>query len=280
MTMTLNLNELSSTTYQKSISWDQRDAIIYAIATGHTHKGINFDNLNLVYERNLSVLPPFCTVLARNASPTLKDLGGDYTRVVLAGTESNFLQPLPTAGTAQATTRIISVADKGKTKGALITMETRLSIDHSDYAIITTQQMARGDGGCGDLDNNHDKNPRRATRPNRKPDISHPISTRPDQAALYRLLGDHNPLHIDSNAAQAAGFKTPIMHGLCTYGVAFQGLTSVSKEPVKIFSMRFSAPVYPGEPLLLNLWYEGRYRHFELLATRRDHCVTVSGIAE
>lgn len=277
--MPLNLKELSSKTFNQSISWDERDVIIYAIATGHTHKGINRENLDLVYEKNLRVLPPFCTVLARNASPTLKDLGGDYTKVVLASTESRFLLPLPVAGSADATTKIISVADKGESKGAIITMETRLSIVQEDYAIILTQQMARGDGGCGDFSSGSDKTLSRGSKPIRSPDHSISLTTRTDQAALYRLLGDHNPLHIDADAAKASGFHTPIMHGLCTYGIAFQALNSVSPKLFDTFSIRFSAPVYPGEPLELNLWQEEEHHYFELLATARDQSVTVSGVA-
>jgi len=200
------------------VSWDERDVITYALATGYARAGVEQRNLRYVYERDLVVVPSFATALARNGAPTVADLGGDYSNSVLASVHAQFLQPLPAAGTATATSRVRGIRDRGRPRGALIELETILANGEAHYARVTTNLLARADGGCGQLGTVSEF----GQLPDRAPDHSLLLSTRPDQAALYRLLGDFNPLHIDPVAAQMAGFTGPILHGLCSYGIALQ----------------------------------------------------------
>ena len=224
----------------------------------------------------LSVIPSFATALTRNTLPTLTDLGGDHSKTVLASITANFVQAIPTSGSLTSSTTVSSIKDRGHDKGALVTLQTTLKKDETIYAIITNSLMARADGGCGQLGNNIAF----SVTPKRPPDNSKLLTTRPDQAILYRLLGDHNPLHIDPKAAKRAGFDQPILHGLCTYGIANRGLYETTEHQFNTVEARFSAPVYPGETLRLDIWQEAAATHFELYAHERNICVMSHGKAK
>lgn len=273
--MPLNIQQLASARFQKTMNWDQRDIITYALATGHTQNGINNNNLKFVYENNLTVLPSFATVLARNAVPTIAELGGDYSKVVLASIEAKFEQPLPPSGSLVANTVVSAVNDKGPDKGAMVVLTTQLESENRLYASVTASTFARADGGCGQLGKAAVTPP----RPDREADQQLLLTTRKDQAVLYRLLGDYNPLHIDPSTARKAGFEQPILHGLCTYGIAYRGLIESTHAKIKSLSARFSAPVYPGETLRIDIWNEQPAIHFELYAVERNIRVMSLGFA-
>jgi acyl dehydratase len=145
------------------------------------------------------------------------------------------------------------------------------------YTLLSTT-FARGDGGFGGPAGS---GPEPHTIPSRKPDLTHTVETRKDQALLYRLNGDRNPLHSDPELAKRVGFPVPILHGLCTYGNACRAiLTAVCKyDHTKIagFDVRFSSPVYPGESIATDIWVDGKTVSFRCRVPERDVTVINNG---
>jgi acyl dehydratase len=131
--------------------------------------------------------------------------------------------------------------------------------------------FARGDGGFGGP---KEGAPEPHAVPDRAPDLVHEAATRPDQAFLYALSGDRNPLHRDPNVARMAGFPRPILHGLCTYGIACRSVLSAvcDYDPARItgFDVRFSAPVFPGETIVTEMWVDGAIVSFRSKVKERD----------
>jgi acyl dehydratase len=123
---------------------------------------------------------------------------------------------------------------------------------------IVSSIFARGDGGFG---GSPDGGPALHPIPDRAPDLVKECDTRPDQALLYALSGDRNPLHRDPAFAKMVGFPRPILHGLCSYGTACRAVLSTvaryQPERVKQFDVRFSKPVFPGETLVVEMWQDG-----------------------
>jgi len=273
--MPLDIAQAQSAHFEKTMHWSEKDSIIYALACGYGRDGVDSSNRHYFYERELAVAPGFASALARNAAPSVAEFGGEYSKSVLASERCEFFNPLPTNGSIQAHTSVSAVIDKGADKGVLVALDTLLEDSQKKYARITACIMARADGGCGSF-GSIEKN---AIKPERAADLSLSIPTRPDHAALYRLLGDINPLHIDNSAAQAAGFKAPILHGLCTYGIAGCEIDRLFADAIlHSIDARFSAPVYPGETLRLDVW-KGDTAHFELHAIERGVRVLSSGVA-
>jgi acyl dehydratase len=203
------------------------------------------------------VLPTFAAVLVQfRGAPRVKV--GDYDRAMsVHGEQSVSLRrPLSPSGSVTIRNKITGVYDKGS--GALVRTETLgwLPGDPADQPTITTNWSVfiRGEGGFGIPE------PRAAswTAPQGEPDQILTCRTRPDQALLYRLSGDHNPLHSDPGYAAQAGFAKPILHGMCTYGVVGRRLLGELAEgdPVRFAMMsgRFSKPVLPGDDLRVALW--------------------------
>jgi acyl dehydratase len=147
------------------------------------------------------------------------------------------------------------------------------ALDREALATLTTTCFARDSGGCGSAG---EQVPSPHVGPSREPDHRVRYQIRPDAALLYRLTGDRNPLHADPTAAQAAGFKRPILHGLCTFGMTCRAVLEriVAWQPEHIASheARFTAPVYPGDTLEIALWQDGSTVSFQ--ATVPDRGVT------
>lgn len=260
------------------LHYDERDAMLYALAIGMGADPLDTDQLNFVYEKNLQIVPSFASTIAWHAGSSIKELGLDYPRVLHAAEEIILHRPMPPAAKLLADTSIEAVYDKGKDKGALVVRKAVL-IDATDAQPIATVRktlFARGDGGNG---GSADTAPQPQPMPQRAPDISLQIPTRPDQALLYRLCGDRNPLHADPVAARAAGFEAPILHGLCTYGITCRAVMRAfcNNYPARIYShaARFTAPVYPGDVLTVDLWREADAILFEVhVAARKVKVIT------
>jgi acyl dehydratase len=145
-------------------------------------------------------------------------------------------------------------------------------------ATLTGSTFARGDGGFGGPSEGA---PEPHQVPDRKPDLSVPFETRPDQALLYRLNGDRNPLHSDPDVAKRAGFPRPILHGLCTYGITCRAVLQeiCDYDPSRILShqVRFSAPVFPGDVITVDLWRDGDVVSFEARVLDRGATVIRNG---
>jgi acyl dehydratase len=237
-------------------SWDSKDALLYAVGVG-AGLGDPLQELEFTTENSegieQKVLPTYAVLIAQGrTSGSL----GDFDRAMLVHAEQaiELHRPLPVAGTVRTTSTVTGIYDKGS--GALVVTENVAVDAATGEPLATTRSSAfiRGEGGFGG---------ERGTdaawdRPDREPDHQVTYQTRPEQALVYRLSGDRNPLHVDPKFAARGGFDRPILHGLCTYGVTGRALLHVlcDSEPARFRSMsgRFSRPVWPGESLTVSVW--------------------------
>lgn len=262
-------------------SWDDREPILYALGVGMARDPLDRAELAFVDERRLKVLPTFATILARRADPGPLPL--NRALVLDGGRDLRIHRPFPAEGEVLMDGRILEVVDRGADKGAVITREVMIrdAADGAPIAALRTTVMARGDGGFGGPPPTPTP---RSDPPDRAPDRTVEVRTRPDQALLYRLSGDRNPLHSNPEAAARAGFERPILHGLCTYGIACRALlqTYADYDPAAIarFQARFSAPCFPGEVLAVDLWRSGLEVAFQVRAAERGVVVIREGRAE
>jgi acyl dehydratase len=217
------------------------------------------------------------SVLAR--VPLLKDCGYDYSKVVHGEQHLTLHRPLPPEGELIASARVTAAYDKGPGKGAIIYTET-LARSAADGLPVFTQvsaTFARGDGGFGGPAG---PAPAPHALPAREPDGSVTLETRADQALLYRLNGDRNPLHADPELARRVGFRAPILHGLCTYGTACRALLKAvaGYDHTRIcgFDVRFSSPVYPGESIATDYWVDGRVVSFRCRVPERENTIVIN----
>jgi len=190
-----------------------------------------------------------------------------------------FHKPLAAAAHITADSNVLAVYDKGKDKGAIIRHQTILKdADGEKLATLVASRFARGDGGFG---GSSEGQPEPHQVPSRAPDRIVDISTRPDQALIYRLCGDRNPLHSDPEFAKKAGFPRPILHGMCTYGISCRGVlqTYADYDPTAFRQhvARFSSPVYPGETVTIAMWKDGNVISFEAKVKTRDVAVIRNG---
>jgi len=264
-------------------TYGPKDCMLYALGVGLGHDPMNEDELAFVYEKNLKVLPTMATVLGYGGS-WAREAGIDQVKVVNGEQGFTLHRPLKTKGTLIGQTRILEVVDKGVGKGALIFSEREVTDKATGELIATVSQTAfcRGDGGFGGP-------PRSAPTPthpipDRAPDFTCDLSTRPEAALIYRLSGDYNPLHAEPAFARAAGFERPIFHGLGTFGVSGHALlkTLCGYDPSRLisFGCRFSAPVFPGETIRTEMWRDGAIVSFRARVVGRDVVAINNGRAE
>ena len=237
-------------------SWTSTDALLYAIGVG-AGLGDPLRELQFTTENTAGVqqqvLPTFGVLLAQaRASGDL----GDFDRAMLVHAEQSIElhQPLPVAGTLRTASMVTGIYDKGS--GALVESENHAVDAATGEPMVTTRASTfiRGEGGFGG-----DRSTSQPWElPDRAPDHKIVQQTRPEQALLYRLCGDRNPLHADPAFAARGGFSRPILHGLCTYGITGRALLHelCGSDPARFTSMsgRFSRPVLPGESLVISIW--------------------------
>ncbi|MYW95808.1 3-alpha,7-alpha,12-alpha-trihydroxy-5-beta-cholest-24-enoyl-CoA hydratase [Amycolatopsis rubida] len=239
-------------------AWTPSDVLLYHLAVGAGADPVDERELRYAYERDLRVLPTFATVAANLRTfepPALKFPGVDVdlAKVLHGKQEIDLHRPIPVEGKAVARTRIADVFDKGK--AAVLVQETEVA-DESGAPLWTARSsiFARGEGGFGGERGPSDK----IEWPDREPDKVLDVPTLPQQALLYRLCGDRNPLHADPAFAKAAGFDRPILHGLCTYGVVAKAVVDAfldgDPERVSAFGTKFAGVVFPGENLRVRVW--------------------------
>ncbi|MDR3512966.1 MAG: MaoC/PaaZ C-terminal domain-containing protein [Caulobacteraceae bacterium] len=257
--------------------WDAKDTIIYALGLGLCADPMDENELAFVYENALKTVPTQAGVIAwgANAGPT----GINYLMVVDGERKIEFHKPMKSSGEVTASSRIVGAWDKGPGKGAVIVSETTLTDEAGElFLTITGSMFARGDGGFGGPSEGQ---PEPHAVPTRAPDQSVDIPTRPDQALIYRMSGDRNPLHCDPAIAKAAGFPRPILHGMCTYGITCRAVlqTYAGYDPTRFKShqARFSAPVFPGETITVDLWKDGDVISFEARIKERGVTVIKNG---
>ncbi|MCT2586365.1 MaoC/PaaZ C-terminal domain-containing protein [Actinophytocola gossypii] len=241
-------------------AWTSADVLLYHLALGAGATPTDERELRYVLEDRLRVLPTFGVVapgIRVFEPPALRFPGVDVDLTkVLHGTQSITVHaPIPPEGRAVARSRIADVLDKGK--AAVIVQETTVTAGGTPLWTATSGIFARGEGGFG----GHRGPSATPLVPDREPDAVFEAPTLPQQALLYRLCGDRNPLHADPEFAAAAGFPRPILHGLCTYGVVCRsvvdGLLDGDPGRVSHVATRFAGVVYPGETLRIRVWADG-----------------------
>ena len=283
---------LDQKTAARTFTYGDKDVMLYALGVGMSHDAMDERELAFTYEKNLKVIPTAATVLAsamgrpaRGADQVEQKPGHrpsqiNFLMVVHGEQKVELHKPLPTSGTFTAQGRTVGAFDKGKDKGAVIVNETVWTDEAGEkVATLTGSTFARGDGGFGGPSEGQ---PEPHQIPSRKPDLSVDITTREDQALLYRLNGDRNPLHSDPESARKSGFPRPILHGLCTYGITcravLQAITGYDPDQIASHQARFSAPVFPGDTITVDLWKDGREISFEARVKDRGATVIKNGL--
>jgi len=222
-------------------SYDERDAILYALAVG-----AHAEDISLVYEKQLTVLPTYPLALGLWAVWATAELGAyDVNTTLHVGQQLTVHRGLESAGSIKTSARVDHVWDKGS--AALVDIVVTSDVFDAVYTIFVP-----GGGGFGG-----ERGSSATAAPETEPTLTTSFTTRADQAALYRLTGDRHPVHIDPAAAAASGFNRPILHGLCTLGcAALTAARALDVDPasLKELTARISAPVFPGDKVTLDLW--------------------------
>lgn len=246
----------------RAFEWTSSDVLLYHLAIGAgSHEGNNLSPRALRYtldSEDLQVLPSFGVVAPtfHETDPPPLDLPGcdiDLSQVVHGSQEVVVHAPLPSTGEATLSTRISDVWDKGK--AAVIWQEgTAVAADDTELWTVRSSIFVRGEGGFGG-----ERGTSAAVEiPDRAPDLSTSYAVTPQQALIYRLCGDRNPLHADPEFAKSAGFPAPILHGLCSYGIVLRTVTEALLDGdatrVHGFTARFAGVVFPGETIRVRGW--------------------------
>jgi acyl dehydratase len=256
--MPINHDVVGATGAPVTHSWTSRDSLLYALGVGAGLDELAFTTENS-HEITQRTLPTMAAVIGGGIAGAVAAIG-EFNFAMLVHGEQSFVQhrEIPVEGSLTATGRITGIYDKGS--GAVVSFEGDCIDDATGEALLTVGSaiFIRGEGGWGgDRGPSGDRN----AAPDRGADHSVTYSTRPDQALIYRLSGDRNPLHSDPWFAALAGFDRPILHGLCTYGFTGRALlhTLCDSDPARFRSMegRFASPVYPGEDLTIEMWRLG-----------------------
>ncbi|NUA26751.1 MaoC/PaaZ C-terminal domain-containing protein [Cupriavidus basilensis] len=266
-------------------TYGEKDSILYALGLGLGEQPTDPRQLRYVYEAQLKAFPTQAVVLAYPGFWMQDPKSGiDWVRIVHGEQRLRLHRPLPVSGTVRARARVTHVIDKGADKGALVIVERTLvdAATGAELATVNHTTFCRADGGFGQGDTAPEALP---AAPARAPDAARSQAIMPQAALLYRLNADPNPLHADPEVARAAGFDAPILHGLCTYGVAARALVDTfangDGDQLLELNVRFSRPVFPGETLEVRMWREGGGRVlFDARVPARDVTVLSNGVAE
>ena len=280
--MPINYDEIMSMTSENvEISYSDKDSILYSLGVGLGNDPMNMAELKYVYENSQVALPSMATNFQYH-SPLLLKANINFILVVHGEQKLSFSNPLPVSGDFISNAKVIGCYDKGAGKGAIIDVETTINLkkDNTEICKLVSTTFARGDGGFGGPESPKSE----IFKIEGDPDFVHEIKTKPDQALIFRLSGDYNPLHSDPNFAKTAGFEKPILHGMCTYGIACRSLVeSVCKgdaKRLKKFDCRFSSPVYPGETIVTEIWKNGSKVYYQSKVKERDKIVIKNGVSE
>jgi acyl dehydratase len=287
--MSINYDKLINRSFDEiEHTYTEKDTMLYALGVGFGHDPLDEQTLPFVYEDGLKALPSMSVVLAYPGFWAKEpDTGIDWVKVLHAGQDIIMHKPLPASGTVVATTRVTDIIDKGADKGALILSERTVKdkATGDDLCTLRSTTIARGDGGFGGAQVSITKSKQKPYAiPERAPDIECDLPTLPQAALIYRLSGDFNPLHASPAVATKAGFKAPILHGLCTFGVAghaiLKACCAYNADRFHEISVRFSSPTYPGETIRTQIWRDGNMVAFRCLSVEREVVVINNGYAK
>jgi acyl dehydratase len=266
-------------------SYEEKDVMLYALGVGFMRDPLDANELPFVYENGgLKVVPTFASVIARGEAPPERQRmpqksSINFMMLVDGERRITFHNPLPPRADLIADERTVDIYDKGAGKGAVLVQEraVRNRATNEKLCTITASYFLRGDGGFGGPGH---AQPEPHAIPDRAPDLVKECDTRPDQAFVYALSGDRNPLHRDPAIAKMAGFPRPILHGLCSYGTACRAVLSTvgqyQPERIRQFDVRFSKPVFPGETIVTEMWSDGGVVSFRARVKEREGVVVLN----
>jgi acyl dehydratase len=262
-------------------SWTESDVLLYHLAVGAGRASTDRDELRWVTEGGDRVLPTFATVAATfhaDEPPRVSFPGVDIdlAAVVHGSQQVEVHAPIPRSGAGVTVTRIAEVMDKGS--AAVIVQEsTTTTPDGAPLWTARSSIFAKGEGGFG----GERGTSRPAWTPDREPDHTVDVPTLPQQALLYRLCGDRNPLHSDPDFAARAGYDAPILHGLCTYGITCKAVSDTFSDAgaVESFEAKFAGILTPGETLRIRLWRNGSTVHGQVTSVERADAPVLSGVS-
>lgn len=260
-----------------------RDCMLYALGIGVGLRPELPADLQFCYEAGLKVFPSIVNVISHPGGWVREpELEIDWIKLLHGEQAFEIRTPLQPGKTYVGSYQIDNVIDKGAGKGALLYMTKTLRESGRDdvVATVTSTYFLRGDGGCGGTTT---QAPVLPAVPERAPDLSVSLPILPQAALIYRLSGDYNPIHADPVLARKAGFDRPILHGLCTLGIATRAIVQTCCEDqadrLKSLALRFTSPLYPGETLVTDVWRDGKDVSFRARVAERDVVVLNNGRA-
>jgi acyl dehydratase len=270
-------------------TYSSRDTMLYALSIGVGADSADPRQLQFAYEKHLKVMPSMATVLGPpKAYWTDPRTGANYSQIVHGEERLKIFKAFEPELTIHAQEKIVSLTDLGASMGALAQVRRRLHDSSSNelLAECTSMLFLRGDGGFSELSGKSDPRPDPLPAvPSRQPDTQIDMPSLPQTALLYRLNGDYNPLHADPETARAAGFPRPILHGLCSFGIAahavLRSCCDYNPAMIRSIAVRFAAPVFPGDVLRFSIWrIRAGLFSFRAVAKDRERAVLDLGVAE
>lgn len=262
--MTINPEAVGSRSEPAEHTWESKDCLLYALGVGAGTQELAFTTENTM-DTPQRVLPTMAVVLGSSFFGALSNIGDFNPAMLVHGEQAiELFGEIPVSGTVSTVGEVTGIYDKGK--GAVVVIDATSTDTASGQPLFknTISVFIRGEGGWGG-----DRGPSGPKNVPPERDADHVVTyeTREDQALLYRLSGDRNPLHSDPAFAALGGFDRPILHGLCTYGFTGRALlhTLCASDPSRFTSMegRFSSPVMPGEALTVSMWVDGGEARFQ-----------------
>lgn len=261
-------------------TYTEKDTILYALGLGFGHDPLDPTQLAYVYESGLRAFPTMAVVLGLVSFRNM-GLGIDYAGIVHVGQSLRLYKPLPVAGTVYAKTSIREVVDLGDRGAMVVVARTVRERTGATLAEVEMSVLCRRDGNFGGKVTSL---PPLSEIPDRKADYVCDVPMVPQQALIYRLSGDTNPLHVDPEVARKVGFDKPILHGLATFGIVaravVQTLFNGDEGRLRAIGGRFSAPVFPGETIRVEIWEENERARVRARVQERDKVVFNNGYAD
>ncbi len=252
--------------------WDQDRVILYHLGVGAGARATDPRELEYTYEKNLKVLPSFAVIPIFGAVEGGDPIPGlEYNPAMLLHGEQDLElhKAIPTQAKVSSSGRVAALYDKKK--AAVVVLEITTKDESGDTLFVNRfSSFIRGEGGFGG-----DPGPKAGNLPpERAPDLVVESPTLPQQALLYRLCGDKNPLHADPEFSKLGGFDVPILHGLCSYGVVCKAVVDhvLGGDTAKVarYQVRFAGVVYPGETIVTSMWREGDLIVLQAKTKERD----------
>lgn len=278
--MTIDYDALLATSVSdEPFQYTEKDTMLYAIGIGFGSDPLNERELPYVADlRALRTVPTMASMLW--SGDLLDDCGWDRSKVLHGEQRLELYRPLPPAAKLLTNQWVVAAYDRGANLGAKILVETEARLARDDTVLFSlgSTLIARGDGDFGGPPA---AEPLLHKMPKREPDLRCDLVTRPDQALIFRLSGDFNPLHADPAYARQAGFDAPILHGRCTYGIACRAILKTICDYdftlIAGFDARFSSPVYPGDVVTTDMWQDRNIVSFRCRVEARNVTVIDNG---